>query len=274
MEANVVTTAAGNPNILAEQSGRGEQMSLKIRGEMPMGVRGVGYERRIEAPLPYAGYCLKAALRAQRVAGSMQVRVGAPPSGLTTLAGHESEPLSSLLKPLGKNSDNFYAEMLLKVVAAHALHRPGSSQGGAERAQKLLEQAGVARGSATILNGSGLFRGGNIAPDHLVKVLLHMYRSPDTRPEYLSHLAIAGVDGTLRSRLADLPKARIVRAKTGTLDDVIALSGYVLGPTPDRALAFSFLFNGVSGKQWQARALADDLVRALVSYLYQAHASK
>jgi D-alanyl-D-alanine carboxypeptidase/D-alanyl-D-alanine-endopeptidase (penicillin-binding protein 4) len=217
---------------------------------------------------------LKAILEEHGVKLGGDVKLGGGEQGGPVIARHESEPLSALLYALGKNSDNFYAEMLLKVVAAHALHRPGSSQGGAERAQKLLEQAGVARGSATILNGSGLFRGGNIAPDHLVKVLLHMYRSPDTRPEYLSHLAIAGVDGTLRSRLADLPKARIVRAKTGTLDDVIALSGYVLGPTPDRALAFSFLFNGVSGKQWQARALADDLVRALVSYLYQAHASK
>ena len=271
MESSVATTASGNPNIQAEQAARGEQMMLRIRGEMPISVRGVGYERRIESPLPYAGYCLKSALRAQRVQGSMQVRVGSPPSGLPTLAGHESEPLSVLLQPVGKNSDNFYAEMLLKVIGAHAAHRPGSSQAGAERAQKMLEQAGVARGSVTMVNGSGLFRGGNIAPDAIVKVLLHMYRGPDTRPEYLQQLAVAGVDGTLKSRLTDLPKPRIVRAKTGTLDDVIALSGYVLGPTPDRAIAFSFLFNGVSGKQWQARALADDLVRALAQHLYAGH---
>jgi D-alanyl-D-alanine carboxypeptidase/D-alanyl-D-alanine-endopeptidase (penicillin-binding protein 4) len=268
MESNVVTTASGNPKIQAEQAARGDQMMLRIRGEMPATVRGVGYERRVESPLPYAGYCLKSALRAQRVSGNMQVRVGAPPTGLPTLAGHESEPLSVLLQPVGKNSDNFYAEMLLKVIGAHASHRPGSSQAGAERAQKMLEQAGVARGTVQMVNGSGLFRGGSIPPDAIVKVLLHMYRRADTRPEYLTHLSIAGVDGTLRNRLTDLPKPRIVRAKTGTLDDVIALSGYVLGPTPDHAIAFSFLFNGVRGKQWQARALADDLVRALVQHLY------
>jgi D-alanyl-D-alanine carboxypeptidase/D-alanyl-D-alanine-endopeptidase (penicillin-binding protein 4) len=268
VESTVTTAASGDPRIIAEQRARGDQLSLKIGGSVPLGVRGVGYERRIESPLPYAGYCLKAALRSQRVTGALRVSVGAPPEGLPVLVGRESEPLSVLLEPVGKNSDNFYAEMVLKVVGAHSAHRPGSSAAGAERAQSLLEQAGVARGSAKIVNGSGLFRGGAIAPDHLVKVLLLMHADPATRSEYVAQLAVAGKDGTLKGRLTDLAKPRIVRAKTGTLDDVIALSGYVLGPRPEQTLAFSFLLNGVSGKQWQARALADDLVRALVTYLY------
>jgi D-alanyl-D-alanine carboxypeptidase/D-alanyl-D-alanine-endopeptidase (penicillin-binding protein 4) len=268
LESSVVTAAAGDPSITAEQRARGEQLALKVGGSVPLGIRGVGYERRIESPLPYAGYCLKAALRSQRIGGSLRVSVGAPPAGLPVLVGRESEPLSVLLEPVGKNSDNFYAEMLLKAVAAHATRRPGSSAAGAERAQSLLEQAGVARGSAKIVNGSGLFRGGEIAPDHLVKVLLAMYSDPATRSEYIAHLAVAGKDGTLKGRLTDLPRPRIVRAKTGTLDDVISLSGYVLGPRPERALAFSILLNGIRGKQWQARALADDVVRTLVRYLY------
>lgn len=268
VEGNITTSASGNPAINASQRARGDQMLLQIGGTMPMGLRGVSYERRVESPLPYAGYCLKAALRSQRIAGPMHVRVGNPPSGLPALAGHESAPVSVLLNPVGKNSDNFYAEMLLKVVGAHASRRPGSSEAGIQRAQLLLERAGVERGAAKIVNGSGLFKGGAIAPDHLVKLLIMMYGDPAVRAEYLAHLAVAGKDGTLRSRLTNLPKPRIVRAKTGTLDDVISLSGYVLGPN-ERTLAFSVLTNGVAGKQWMARALADDIVRALVKYLYQ-----
>ena len=56
-----------------------------------------------------------------------------------------------------------------------------------------------------------------------------------------------------------------------TLDDAIALSGYVLGPGSERAIAFSFLFNGIAGKQGAARALADDMARAIVDDLYGAH---
>jgi D-alanyl-D-alanine carboxypeptidase/D-alanyl-D-alanine-endopeptidase (penicillin-binding protein 4) len=57
----------------------------------------------------------------------------------------------------------------------------------------------------------------------------------------------------------------MVRAKSGTLRDAVALSGYVLGD-PQRSVAFSFLSNGVAGKQADAKKLADDIVRALANY--------
>jgi D-alanyl-D-alanine carboxypeptidase/D-alanyl-D-alanine-endopeptidase (penicillin-binding protein 4) len=268
LEATVNTTPAGAPQVVAEQRARGDLMAIKVSGSVPLGIRGVGYERRIESPLPYAGNCLRAALRTQRVTGSMRVRIGEAPGGLPVLLAHESEPLSSLLGPLGKNSDNYYAEMLLKVIGAHASHRPGSSAAGTERAQSLLEQAGVPKGAATLINGSGLFKGGALAPDHLVKLLVYMYRNPAVRAEYIAQLAVAGKDGTLKTRFPNLSPARVVRAKTGTLDDAIALSGYVLGPDSERAIAFSFLFNGIAGKQWVARALADDMAKAIVDDLY------
>jgi D-alanyl-D-alanine carboxypeptidase/D-alanyl-D-alanine-endopeptidase (penicillin-binding protein 4) len=270
LESSVNTTPSGAPRVGAEQRARGEQMALKVTGSVPLGIRGVGYERRIESPLPYAGNCLRAALRTQRVAGGMRVRVGDPPSGLPLLFVHESQPLSSLLGPLGKNSDNYYAEMLLKVIGAHASHLPGSSAAGSKRAEALLQQAGVPKGAATLVNGSGLFKGGALAPDHLVKLLVFMYRDPAVRAEYIAQLAVAGKDGTLRTRFANLSPPRVVRAKTGTLDDAIALSGYVLGPNSERAVAFSFLFNGIAGKQGAARALADEMAKAIVDELYAA----
>ncbi len=268
IESSMATAASGTPSVRADQKQQGDQLGLKLSGSVPLGVRGVGYERRIESPLPYAGHCLKSALRAQRINGTMRVRVGNVPSGLGLLASHESEPLSSVLLPLGKKSDNFVAEMLLKVVGAHAARAPGSSARGAERAQLLLEQTGVKRGAVKMVNGSGLFKGNAIAPDDMVKLLVHVYNAPSFRSEYVSQLAIGGSDGTLHGRMMGLVKPRIVRAKTGTLDDVIALSGYVLGPQPENALAFSFLINGISGNQWKARALADDMVRVLADYLY------
>ena len=60
----------------------------------------------------------------------------------------------------------------------------------------------------------------------------------------------------------------MVRAKTGTLRDVIALSGYVLGE-PDKSVAFSFLANGIAGKQAEARDLVDKIVTALAEYAVQ-----
>jgi D-alanyl-D-alanine carboxypeptidase/D-alanyl-D-alanine-endopeptidase (penicillin-binding protein 4) len=268
LESTITTAASGTPKISADQRAKDDELALRLSGAIPLGIRGVAYERRVESPLSYAGYCMRAALKTVRVAGGLRVKTGVAPTGVSALAIHESAPLSALLLPLGKNSDNFVAEMLLKVVGAHATHRHGSSLAGTTRAQEYLEAVTVPKGAVTMVNGSGLFKGNAIAPDHVVKVLLSAYRDPAIRSEYIAQLAIAGVDGTLHGRLNDLPKARVVRAKTGTLDDAIALSGYVLGKTPNDAIAFSILVNGIAGKQWKARALADDLVRAIVTHLY------
>ena len=99
-------------------------------------------------------------------------------------------------------------------------------------------------------------------------MLLHVHRDAAIRNEFLSHLAIGGVDGTLARRFRDLPAPRIVRAKTGTLNSVISLSGYVIGPEPHRGYAFSILANGVRGKQAQARALAEAVVARLAAEMY------
>jgi D-alanyl-D-alanine carboxypeptidase/D-alanyl-D-alanine-endopeptidase (penicillin-binding protein 4) len=119
-----------------------------------------------------------------------------------------------------------------------------------------------------ILNGSGLFAPNRIATGQLTKLLVAMYNDPATRPEFVAQLAVAGVDGTLSRRLLQLPSPRIVRAKTGTLDDVVALSGYVLGRTPERVFAFSVLANGIKGKQQAARDLADSVALNVAQHLW------
>jgi D-alanyl-D-alanine carboxypeptidase/D-alanyl-D-alanine-endopeptidase (penicillin-binding protein 4) len=121
-----------------------------------------------------------------------------------------------------------------------------------------------------IVNGSGLFGGNRVSASQLTSLLGAMYRDPSLRPEYLSHLATGGLDGTLAERFPQLPARGIVRAKTGTLADVIALSGYVLGRTPERVFAFSVLINAIAGKQAAARALADEIASHIAWHLWTA----
>ena len=79
-----------------------------------------------------------------------------------------------------------------------------------------------------ILNGSGLFDANRLSAATLTRVLSHAYRDPRLSAEFVAQLSIGGVDGTLRSRLRNHRKRRVVRAKTGTLARVVALSGFVL----------------------------------------------
>nr|MDQ3036840.1 D-alanyl-D-alanine carboxypeptidase/D-alanyl-D-alanine-endopeptidase [Myxococcota bacterium] len=197
-----------------------------------------------------------------------RVRVGAAPADGALLAQHSSRPLGELISAMGKQSDNFVAEMVFRVLGAER-HRPGRVEDSVAVVREVLRDAGVDPDRVQIVNGSGLFDGNAIASRDLAQLLAWVYQQPGLRPEYVAHLAIGGVDGTLSGRLRDLPRPRIVRAKTGTLDDAIALSGYVLGPDADRAVAFSVLVNGARGRHGPARALCDGVARAIAEDLWR-----
>jgi D-alanyl-D-alanine carboxypeptidase/D-alanyl-D-alanine-endopeptidase (penicillin-binding protein 4) len=268
IENRTVTTAGGPPRPrIDEKLTEDGRLRILVDGAVPQQVRTLYYRRRIPEPKVHAAMLLVRALRKAGVGGELAVAYELAPEPQPLIADLASPPLSILLYSVGKWSDNFSAEMLLKIMGAEA-ERPGSSARGVIAVREELERMGVNTQGLVMVNGSGLFDGNQVAPSHLTATLVAAYHDPAIRAEYVAQLAVAGSDGTMQSRLQDLPRARMVRAKTGTLRDVVALSGYVLG-APERSLAFSFLANGVAGRQGAARNLADDIVRALANYAVQ-----
>jgi D-alanyl-D-alanine carboxypeptidase/D-alanyl-D-alanine-endopeptidase (penicillin-binding protein 4) len=266
LESTVTTSDGGAPDVRAEQRVQGDRMQLVLRGTIPAGITGVSYRRRIENPLLWSGHLLRDALAAAGIRSGDTVRIAPAPADAAMLAQHTSRPLGELLSAMGKQSDNFVAEMIFRVLGAER-HRPGRAEDSVAAVREVLAEAGIDPSRVAIVNGSGLFQGNRIAAGDLARLLAWAYGSPAIREEYVAHLAIGGVDGTLASRLRDLPRPRIVRAKTGTLDDAIALSGYVLGPTASRTIAFSVLVNG-RGHTGAARTLCDGVARAIAEDLW------
>lgn len=263
-----LTTVDGGPlNVIADQRADGERMRLVLRGTVPTGGSPVSYARRIENPLAWSGHVLRDLLARQGIRVGGSVRIGATPPSAPLLTSHQSRPLAQLLSALGKQSDNFTAEMVFRVIGAEA-HRPGRSADAVTAVQTFLRGASIDVDTLAIVNGSGLFQGNRVPTGQLARLLSWVYRNPAIRDEYVAHLAIGGVDGTLANRLRDLPAPRVVRAKTGTLNDAIALSGYVLGRTPGEAYAFSVIANGIAGHQGEARTLCDDVARTLANQLW------
>ena len=265
LDNRTVTTAGGPPSPRIDDKLTDDgHLAVRIDGKVPKQVRTLYYRRRVPDPKAYAASLFVRALKRAGVGGALTVEYGVVAEAQPLIADMASPPLSSLLYSVGKWSDNFAAEMLLKIMGAQA-QPPGTSANGAVVVREELMTRGVDTEGLVMINGSGLFDGNRVAPWHLTQTLVAAYRDPAIRAEYVAHLAVGGSDGTLRSRLRDLPRPRMVRAKTGTLRDVIALSGYVLGE-PGRSVAFSFLANGIAGKQGEAKKLADDIVRALAHY--------
>ena len=262
VDNRTTTKASGPPKLQIDHRPRSDgRLDVLVLGEVPATTRALRYRRRVPDPRAHAASLWVRALRQAGVGGALEVRYGKVDERLPVLAEALSVELSVMLYPVGKWSDNFRAEMLLKVMGAQA-RNPGSSAGGVEVVLEELAARGVDVQNLTLVNGSGLFDGNEVSPRHIAQTLVAAYRDPSIRAEYIAQLAIGGEDGTLHARLKALPRPRMVRAKTGTLRDVIALSGYVLGE-PERSFAFSFLANGVAGRQAEARDLADAIVAAL-----------
>jgi D-alanyl-D-alanine carboxypeptidase/D-alanyl-D-alanine-endopeptidase (penicillin-binding protein 4) len=268
VENETTTKASGPPKIRIDHTSTDDgHLEVKVRGEVPATTRTLYYRRRVPDPRAHAASLWVRALRQAGVSGALAVEYANANERLPVLADMPSGELSALLYSVGKWSDNFTAEMLLKIMGAEA-QTPGTSERGVEVVREELAARGVDVEGLVMINGSGLFDGNQVSPHHITQTLVAAYRDPAIRAEYVSQLAVGGVDGTLQSRLKNLPRPRMVRAKTGTLRNAIALSGYVLGE-PDKSVAFSFLANGIAGKRAEARDLVDKIVMVLAEYAIQ-----
>lgn len=261
VDGSIATGEKGADNVTVMLSGKGQRMSAKIGGTVSEGSRVVRFTKRVEDPTLLAGFALKALLERADVKVSGDVKAGKDKGHV--IVRHQSDPLSALLYAVGKNSDNFYAEMIFKTLGGEAKARPAKSQDAAEVVMQWLEKIGASDKGLVIKNGSGLFDANRVTAHSAAMLLRYAWRDTAIQPEFLAQLAIGGVDGTLHKRFRMDTTRRKVRAKTGTLDDVIALSGYVLGPPGKGPIAFSIFFNKVAGQQSGARAAADKLVELI-----------
>ena len=241
---------------------KGQRLLAKLSGKVGADARVVRFTRRVDDPALLAGYALRAELERAQIKVGGEVKAGTSKGAV--LARHLSEPLSSLLYAVGKNSDNFFAEMIFKTIGGEGKRRPARHVDAAEVVTQWAQKVGAFDTGTVIKNGSGLFDANRATASGLASVLRVAWKDPALQSEFVAQLAIGGNDGTLKKRFRDDRLHRAVRAKTGTLEDAIALSGYVLGPAGKPPIAFSILMNGTAGKAAQARAAMDKLVEMLV----------
>lgn len=176
-------------------------------------------------------------------------------------------PLADVLTRTGKNSQNMFAEALMKRLG----YRWASQQGypvpqgswdtGRSALLAFLHQAKIDDRGLNLVDGSGLARKNRTTAAAQVALLRFMYRHPQ-RDLFVASLSRAGHDGTLRKRLKGLPGS--IHAKTGLLRGVRALSGYAVTPQ-GRWRAFCILFNGFKGRTGPFNDLHDKICRILAA---------
>jgi D-alanyl-D-alanine carboxypeptidase/D-alanyl-D-alanine-endopeptidase (penicillin-binding protein 4) len=268
IDNRVVTSERGERKIEFYRSASGRE--LHVWGKLPRGDAVFREELAIGDPALYAAEVLRDALLRRGVAirGEAVARHRFPDEISDTatkldvvLGEHRSPPLLDVLQVVDKVSQNLHAEILLREVAV-ASGRVGSVEAGLDAMDDFLAGIGIPKADHQFTDGSGLSRATLVTPGAITKLLASMNKSA-YREQWFNLLPIGGEDGTLGSRFAGHPEARNIRAKTGTLDHVRAISGYAESPEHGR-VAFSFLVNNFEGPGAGVTAVLDQLALALL----------
>jgi serine-type D-Ala-D-Ala carboxypeptidase/endopeptidase (penicillin-binding protein 4) len=210
-------------------------------------------------PALAAATLFRSALRRAGIAVTGTATIGVAADDALPLASVESPPLTSIIRFMDRESDNFTAEMLLKELGAMQLGH-GTSAAGAAVVMRELVDAGIPVTGVRIVDGSGLSLLDRLTANALTALLRAAWLSPEVRPALRAALPVAGVNGTLDDRMRTGPAHGTVLAKTGTTSEASALSGFVR----DR-YAFSVLENGNPVSYWWARVAQDRFAQVLAS---------
>ncbi|MEH2063954.1 MAG: D-alanyl-D-alanine carboxypeptidase/D-alanyl-D-alanine-endopeptidase [Nostoc sp.] len=172
----------------------------------------------------------------------------------------ESPPLSELLMETLQNSNNLYAEALLRALAVKKtrVKNQTSADVGLEVVKASLTKLGVDPANYILVDGSGLSRRNLVTPEAFVQTLRAMAKTP-TAYIYRASLPVAAKSGTLKNRFQDTPAEGIVQAKTGTLTGVVSLSGYMNAPKYE-PLVFSIIVNQSDQSATVVRQAIDEVV--------------
>ncbi len=243
----------------------GRKTEVVVSGTLSATHKVVGSGRRRVADASYyAAHVFTQLLVANGVAVEEGPVFAAEPKGqpLRSIASHVHHDWRAVLHVTNKQSHNQYAETLFKLVGAHHGGAPATAQKAQDGVRKALEPLGLHWDGTKIANGSGLYKADTLTCRAAVSLLRAMHKDP-AGAAWRASLAIGGVDGTLRGRLKAPETKGKVQAKTGTLDDVSGLAGYVESPA-GKHYAFAFFFNDIAGAG-PYRGVQDRMLRRLVA---------
>jgi len=252
------------PRISIERSKDTE--TFIVRGVIPL--RGAPLTRTVSVQFPIDYYltALKSSLAREgiSVAGCAIKQVQRyRPQSASLLWTHTSAPLSELISPMMKMSLNLSAESLARVLGLE-IYGEGIFSRGKDAVEQALLRMGLNKESYVYADGSGLSRLNLLSADALIRVLKFMHQSSHF-PVFYNSLAIAGVDGTLETRMRRAGIANNMRAKTGSLANVSALSGY-LRTADGEMLAFAILTNNFLAPRSVVESIQEKALARLASF--------
>lgn len=189
------------------------------------------------------------------------VVISEAPSGLISIKTYHSPPLAEIIRGINKFSNNIAARQLYLTLGTAGSTNRSRSPATLNKSEHALKQWLASKQmffpELVVENGSGLSRKERISARNMGRLLLAAFDSP-VMPEFISSMPIAAVDGTMRNRMADSSVKGLAHMKTGTLNNVRALAGYMLDKSGQRVIVVIFVNHA---KAISSRAAMDALLQ-------------
>jgi serine-type D-Ala-D-Ala carboxypeptidase/endopeptidase (penicillin-binding protein 4) len=189
------------------------------------------------------------------------VRLGVRPASAKRVHTDESRSLAELIRAINKYSNNVMTRQLLLSIGARKGGTPGTTEKGVKAVRDWLAQAGVDMPRLRMQNGAGLSRVARVSPQGMGRLLASAWHSR-YMPEFISSLPLSGMEGTMRRRFKGEALEGRLHVKTGTLNDVRTLAGYILTRS-NRRFALVIMLNHAGAHGRNGLLVQDSILRWL-----------
>ncbi len=234
---------------------------IQVRRGKKRYYRTVYYSKNISSPPLYAAELLTEKLRGDGIKVTGKFKKGVAPDSVITLADSYTE-LKDLIQVINKHSDNFLAECLFKTLGAVETGEQGNSFYSTQTIIKFLKDNGIYSEGTSLVDGSGISRFDQVTVSAIVGLLEKVYFDLSHFQDFYNSLSVAGIDGTLRHRMMGSAAENNFHGKTGTLNGVSSLSGY-LTTKNGVELIVSMIFQFKSGGTRLHREVENKIVEIL-----------
>ncbi len=242
-----------------------QQNTLNLKGCWPYRTTPTTLRVALKEPYALAEKLILETLKDENIKLDGKIMVGTIPSDLKIIASHYSKPLSELLKNVLQNSNNIYADSLLKTLGVKEFQQ-GTFQAGIRALKAILSKpTSIDFEALRLLDGSGASRYNLITPQQMARLLLTMYHDKKVGGDFQKTLAISGgEEGNLSKRMNSLDAQGRILAKTGSMVNISALAGYLRTQT-NKNLIFVIMIDHVIEGREKLKAFEDELCHLFVS---------
>ena len=239
-----------------------DSTTARFSGSFPSGCRRFSLSRTVMPPADYAYGLFR--FYFQEIGGVItgKVRKEQTDPDAVLLFEWESRPLREIIVAVNKFSNNVMTRMLLLNLGAELYGAPATRDKGIRAIKELYADKGVDVSQLTIDNGAGLSRISRVSAKTMVEILQVGYQSP-WMPEFVSSLPLSGLDGTLRKRLKQSATKGRAHLKTGRLDGVSSLAGFVHRADGETYIV-AFMLNHPDAHRGVGNVVGDSIVKSLL----------